>query len=329
MATLSKPVINVGFIGTGDISNLHAAAVKQCPGATLAGVWNRTPATCQKKAAEFGCKAYASPADLCNDPAIDAIFVLTNLETHCEYTLMALNAGKHVLVEKPVGVSIAEIESMNRLATAKGLVCMPGHNYIYESSMQRSRELIESGDLGTIVSAYVMYNIHHSEEIASRYPGVVRSILTHHSYMLLYLVGAPVELCAMKATLHYKTFQEEDVAMMQMRLKNGALAHFCASFAADDHAGDPWTVMVKVIGTGGSTRYSYRDHVELKPGTVHSQTYTAYRGSVMNEVRHLLVDCLRHDASPLSTMSDAITCQKMIEAAEESIRTGSVVKMPV
>ena len=131
----------------------------------------------------------------------------------------------------------------------------------------------------------------------------------------------------MKATLHYKEYPEEDIAMVQMRLANGALAHFCASFAADDHAADPWTVMVKVIGTGGSTRYSYRDHVEIKPGLVHSQTYTAYQGSITNEVRHFLVDCLRYGAKPLSTLDDAITAQKMIEAAEESIRNRSVVRL--
>jgi predicted dehydrogenase len=172
-----------------------------------------------------------------------------------------------------------------------------------------------------------MYNIHHPEEVAKRYPGVVRQILTHHSYILLYLVGRPVELFAMKATLHYKEYTEEDIAMVQLRLTNGALAHFCASFAADDHAADPWTVMVKVIGTAGSTRYSYRDHVEIKPGLVHSQTYTAYQGSITNEVRHFLVDCLRMDATPLSTLDDAMTAQRMIEAAEESIRLGKAVKL--
>jgi predicted dehydrogenase len=163
--------------------------------------------------------------------------------------------------------------------------------------------------------------------VAKRYPGVVRQILTHHSYILLYLVGRPVELCAMKATLHYKEYTEEDIAMVQMRLANGALAHFCASFAADDHAADPWTVMVKVIGTAGSTRYSYRDHVEIKPGIVHSQTYTAYQGSITNEVRYFLVDCLRMGAQPLSTLDDAILAQRMIEACEQSIRTASVVRL--
>lgn len=324
---ITKATIGVGFIGAGDIAILHAAAVKKCPGAKLVGLWNRSQDRAQQRAAEFGCRNYASPEELVKDPAIDAVFVLTNLESHLEYTKLALEAGKHVLVEKPVGQTVAEIEQMSAAANAKKLVCMPGHNYIYESSMMRTHDLVENGDLGKIVSAYVMYNIHHPEEVAQRYPGVVRQILTHHSYILLYLVGKPVELCAMKATLHYKEYSEEDIAMVQMRLANGALAHFCANFAADDHAADPWTVMVKVIGTAGSTRYSYRDHVEIKPGLVHSQTYTAYQGSVMNEVKYFLVDCLRMGSKPLSTLEDAVTAQKMIEAAEESIKNGSVVKL--
>jgi len=327
MPAITKATVGVGFFGAGDISILHARAVAKAHGAKLVGLWNRGQDRAAQRAAEFGCRNFSSPEALVNDPTVDAVFVLTNLETHLEYTKLALNAGKHVLVEKPVGASVAEIEEMRRLADAKGLVCLPGHNYIYEASMQRTKDLVDNGDLGRIVSAYVIYNIHHPEEVAKRYPGVVRQILTHHSYILLYLVGKPVELCAMKATLHYQEYSEEDIAMVQMRLANGALAHFCASFAADDHAADPWTVMVKVIGTAGSTRYSYRDHVEIKPGLVHSQTYTAYQGSILNEVRYFLVDCLRQGANPLSTMADAVTAQRMIEAAEESIRNQSVVKL--
>jgi predicted dehydrogenase len=324
---ITKDTIGVGFLGAGDVSILHAKAVAKCPGARLVGLWNRSPDRAGQRAAEFGCRTYSSPHELVADPAIDAVFVLTNLESHLEYTQLALTAGKHVLVEKPVGVTTHEIAQMKTLADSRGLICMPGHNYIYEAGMMRTRELVDAGDLGRITSAYVMYNIHHPEEVAKRYPGVIRQILTHHSYILLYLVGPPVELCAMKATLHYQEYTEEDIAMVQMRLANGALAHFCASFAADDHAADPWTVMVKVIGTAGSTRYSYRDHVEIKPGIVHSQTYTAYQGSITNEVRHFLVDCLRMGSRPLSTLDDAILAQKMIEACEESIRGSKIVKL--
>src|SRR4051812_4279249 len=327
MAKITKETIGVGFLGAGDVSPLHARAVARCPGARLVGLWNRSRGRAEQRAAEFGCRNYESPEALVSDPNVDAVFVLTNLESHLQYTTLALNAGKHVLVEKPVGVTVQEIEAMKQAAQALDRVCMPGHNYIYEAGMARTRELIDAGALGRIVSAYVLYNIHHPEEVARRYPGVVRQILTHHAYILLYLVGPPTELFAMKASLHYQEYQAEDIAMVQLRLANGALAHLCASFAADDHAADPWTVMVKVIGTAGSTRYSYRDHVEIKPGLVHSQTYTAYQGSITNEVRHFLINCLRMGEKPLSTMQDAATAQRMIEACEASIKNRSVVTL--
>src|SRR5207244_6161903 len=129
----------VGFVGAGDISILHAAAVTKCPGTKLVGLWNRNQDRAKQRAAEFGCKNFATPEELVNDPAIDAVFVLTNLETHLEYTKLALAAGKHVLVEKPVGVSVAEIEQMRDAAAAKNLVCVPGDNYIYEAGMMRTR----------------------------------------------------------------------------------------------------------------------------------------------------------------------------------------------
>ena len=130
----------------------------------------------------------------------------------------------------------------------------------------------------------------------------------------------------MKATLSYEELDREDIAMVNVGMANGALAHFCASFAADDHSADPWTMMVKVIGTAGSTRYSYRDWVELKPAAVHSQTYTAYRGSIINEVARFVQIC-RGDAEPLSTLADAIEAQRLIEAVETSISEGRTVDL--
>ena len=324
---MTDETIGVGFIGAGDVSVLHAEAIRRCPGARLVGLWNRTEERAIRRAEQFGCKRYETPEALVNDPAIDAVFVLTNLETHLQYTLLALQAGKHVLVEKPVGCTVEEIEQMKQAAASAGRVCMPGHNYIYEAGMERTKQLVREGELGRIVSCYVMYNIHHPEEVAARYPGVIRQIMTHHSYILLYLVGRPRRLVAMKATLHYEKITQEDLAMVQLEMEDGSLAHFCASFAADDHTADPWTVLVKVIGTAGGTRYSYRDWVELKPGLVHSQTYTAYQGSITNEVRHFIDGCLRRGLAPLSTLDDAITAQRMIEAMERSIEQQRVVEV--
>ncbi|MEM7011795.1 MAG: Gfo/Idh/MocA family oxidoreductase [Verrucomicrobiota bacterium] len=318
---------NIAFIGAGDISLLHAEAIKNCSGAQLKGLWNYTLDLAEEKATKFGCQIYDSLQQLLDDPEIDGVFVLTNLETHCDYACAAMNAGKHVLVEKPVGSTIAELEQMKACAAENGVVLMPGHNYIHEDGLQRTKELIENGKLGDLVSIYVMYNIHHPEEVAKRYPGVIRHILTHHSYILTFLAGDPEEVSAMKSVVHYDEFEGEDLAMVNLKMKSGAIAHFCASFAADDNAGDPWSFLVKVIGTEGATRFSYRDWVENKPGVVHHHTYSAYEFHIRNEVDFFVNRCLVNGEAPPSTIDDAIMAQRIIEACETSVRELRTVKL--
>ena len=309
----------IGFLGAGDISLIHAEAIKRCSQAELAGLWSISPELSEEKSQRFGCRIYDSAEALVVDPEIDAVFVLTNMETHAEYATLAMEAGKHVLIEKPVAASVSELESLAETAKAQEVCLMPGHNYIYEPGLQRTQALLKSGKLGDLVAIYIHYHIHHPEEVAKRYPGVIRHLLTHHSYIMTYLAGNPESVSAMSAVVHYEEFQEEDLAMVNLRLKGGGLAHFCASFAADDNSADPWTFVVKTIGTDGATRFSYRDWVENMPGPVHSHTYSAYTEGICNEVDYFVTRCLACGVAPLSDIQDAITCQKIIEACEISI----------
>ena len=310
--------LGVGMIGTGAVADIHAAAVNQSSAAQLAGVWNRTSATGQEKATQYGCRFYATAAELCDDPKIDAVLVLTNMESHLEYTLMAINAGKHVLVEKPAGSNVQEIIRMQQLAAEKGVKCMPVHNYIYEDGLQRTRQMIQEGKLGQLTQFYMLYNIHHADEIRVRYPGVIRQILTHHSYTMLYLSGQPQTVSCMRFSTNPDFAPQENVAMATIQMEGGHLSHLCASFANDDHAGDAWTCMIKVLGTEGSTRYSYRDWVINERNGPHSQTYYCYPQTIKNTVDHFIEQVVIRDLAPLSTLDDAITCQQVVEACEQS-----------
>jgi predicted dehydrogenase len=301
---------------------LHAEAINSLPGAQLVGLWNRTFEKGAKKAKNFGCKTYKTEDELFQDPEIDAVFILTNMETHCDYTIRAAKAGKHILVEKPAASSIAELELMQDAVNNAGVKCMPVHNYIYESGIKRTKSMIESGKLGDITQFYMMYNIHHAEEVRARYPGVVRQILTHHSYTMLYLAGQPKTISCLKYTVDTTIAPQENVAMANIQMKNGTLSHLSASFANDDHAGDPWTCIIKVIGTKGSTRYSYRDWVINERNGPHSQTYQCYPESIKNTATHFINNVLRNNEAPLSSLEDAITCQRIIEACEKSVKDG-------
>ncbi|WP_282162676.1 Gfo/Idh/MocA family protein [Ulvibacterium marinum] len=314
--------IRIGLLGAGDVADLHAEAINGLEGSELVGLWNRTPEKGKVKAAQYGCKTYASVDDLMNDPNIDAVFILTNMETHCEYTIRAAKAGKHVLVEKPAASTIEELERMSKAIAEAGVKCMPVHNYIYETGIRRAKDMIQSGKLGDVTQFYMMYNIHHADEIRARYPGVIRQILTHHSYTMLYLAGKPKTISCLKHTVDDTLAPQENVAMANIQMQNGTLSHLCASFANDDHAGDPWTCIIKVIGTKGSTRYSYRDWVINDRNGAHSQTYYSYPESIKNTTTHFINKVLREDAEPLSSLEDAITCQQIIEACEKSVEEG-------
>ncbi|MGE4550875.1 MAG: Gfo/Idh/MocA family oxidoreductase, partial [Opitutales bacterium] len=292
----------VGFIGAGDISLLHAEGVQEAHGAELTGLWNRTRSRAEEKGSFFGCEVFDTPEELVD--AVDVVYVLTNMATHHQYSMMAIEKGKHVLVEKPTAVTIDEILEMKDAAAAKGVKIAPVHNYVYEPGVMRAKELIASGKLGDLVAVYVLYNIHHPEEVTIRYPGVIRQILTHHAYCTLYAVGEPVKVSCMKATINDGSVPQENIAMATLQMKNGALSHLCASFAADDHAGDPWTFMIKVIGTKGATRYSYRDWVENTPAVVHSQTYSAYPYTIRATGRHFIEEVIGKGEKPLSTLDD-------------------------
>jgi predicted dehydrogenase len=182
--------------------------------------------------------------------------------------------------------------------------------------------MIESGKLGDISQFYMMYNIHHAEDIRARYPGVIRQILTHHSYTMLYLAGQPKTVSCLKHTVDTTIAPQENVAMANIKMQNGTLSHLSASFANDDHAGDPWTCIIKVIGTKGSTRYSYRDWVINDRNGAHSQTYQCYPESIKNTATHFINNVLRNNEEALSSLEDAITCQRIIEACEKSEKEG-------
>jgi len=320
--------IGIGFLGAGEVSVLHGRALREIDEAVLVGLWNRTEQTAIRRAREEGCRRFASPEELVRDPEVDAVFVLTNLETHLPLARLALEAGKHVLVEKPLCASQGELQELMAVAARSGRRCVPGHNMIHEEGIRRSRKLIGNGDLGEIVSLYVLYNIYHSDERAGTLPGVVRHLLTHPLYTMLFLAGRPRRICGFAANRnHRRQPEKEDLASVLVELESGAIAHLSVSFAADDLSPSPWTYTIKVIGTGGCVHYTYQDWVEVKKGLSHSHTYTAYQETITNEDRHFVELCRRGGGEPLSSLEDALWAQKATEALETSLREGRVVEV--
>ena len=140
-----------GILGTGRIAKAFANALKDTPGAVLAGVGSRTLDSAQAFTQEFGGTAYASYEQLAQAGDIDLIYVGTPHPMHFENVRMALEAGKGVLCEKAFTVNRAEAEQLVALARAKNLFLMEAMWSRYLPGLAEVRRIVDSGEIGKAV----------------------------------------------------------------------------------------------------------------------------------------------------------------------------------
>lgn len=322
---MSEPV-GIGFVGAGAVAEMHEQALRDIPGARLIGIYRRNRAELHARAARWNCAPFERLEDLLADPRIGAVFILSPLEDHHDQAMQALAAGKHVLIEKPVSTSAASVRQIAAEAARRNLVCMPAHNYIYQPDLWRAKRLIQNGALGRIVAGWVNFILFHDEELASHYPGVMRQIMTHHLYCTLYLLGRPRRVVALTSCLHYQKLDREDQVAMALEMESGALVNLFASFACNDETSQPWSFNIKVLGTNGGVHYNWRDAVFFRKLGTLPWAFVPYEESYTHEDRFFIERCLARGEAPLSSMEDAAVAQEIIEAAEESVRSGRVMR---
>ncbi len=315
---MTRQPAGVAFIGAGTVAEMHGRGVAATGEARLIGVYDPDISRSQAIAAKFGGQVFRSLDDVLADSRVQAVHVLNPSRYHVETALASLKAGKHVLLEKPIATSREEIATLSEAARSAGLVCMPAHNYIYVPSLQRARQLIQSGRLGEIASIWILYNIFHPEEIAAIYGGVLRAICVHHAYSLLYLAGRPESLVAMRSRVHYQKLDCEDQVMIVCKMPGGAVANLWASFAANDTTNDPWTVTYKILGTKGGVNYSWNE-AQFEDSRGPGWGMASYEEGFVREIVHFISNCIAEGEEPLSTLADGADALSIIEAAERSI----------
>ena len=310
-------MVKIGFIGCGAVAELHFQGLMACSKAELAGIYDINPDMLKRRAGEWKVRAYERLEALLEDKDIQAVFVLTPVGSHYSTVMAALNAGKHVLVEKPIANELEEIREMAVLAEARGLQCMPAHNYIYSPDMYRLKRNIEAGNFGQIAVSWLMYHIHHSEELCRRYPGIIRQIGTHLLYAHRYLFGEPASMSAQTTRFLYPHLDRDDQMMLTLTMPDGSMSNLFASFSVSDHSSNPWSFIVKVLGTRGSAQLSWQDMVfERALGTL-SRSYVRYEETYEHEIEYFVHECVLNGKPPLSTLWDAHKVLEMVIRAEK------------
>jgi predicted dehydrogenase len=272
--------IGVGIVGGGYMGKAHAVAMASVAAVfdtalrpTLEVICTTTEAGAAEKARQFGFKRSTSDwRVLVGDPAVQAIVIASPQQTHCEIALSAFAHGKHVLCEKPLGLSLAESRSMLSAAETSGCIHMVGFNYIRTPASQLARQIIARGEIGDIT----FLRAEHTEDFLAdasvpgdwrtqgRANGNMGDLAPHIINAALALAGPITSLVADIATVH-KTrggvaVNNDDQSAIMCRFASGAMGQLFISRVA---TGRKMGYAYEIYGTKGSIRFDQEDQNAL------------------------------------------------------------------
>ena len=146
-------MLNIGFIGAGKIANLHAPGYLGNPDARIYAVADIGPGTADRRAAEWGAeKSYADYRAMLDDPNVDAVEILTPHSMHAQMVVDALDAGKHVSLQKPMAITLAECNAIVEADKNSDKLLRVFENFAYYDPIARAKKMLDDGVIGDPVS---------------------------------------------------------------------------------------------------------------------------------------------------------------------------------
>lgn len=194
--SISDP-IRLGVAGLGRGFMLTLPSLRHDPHTTLVACAAPRAESREAFLAEFGGSAHASIDDLVRDPAVEAVYVATPHQMHLDHAGAAARAGKHILVEKPLAISMEDADAIVAAASAAGVHLITGPSHSFDQPVLKARELIETGRFGRVRMIHAvnytdfLYRPRRPEELdTAQGGGVVFSQAVHQIDMVRLLMGA-------------------------------------------------------------------------------------------------------------------------------------------
>jgi 1,5-anhydro-D-fructose reductase (1,5-anhydro-D-mannitol-forming) len=332
-------MVRWGMIGVGTIGREWMAdAIANQPDGTLAAVTSSSPERAERFAAEFGIpRAYASIDELLADPEIDAIYISTTNEWHKPHALAAAAAGKHVLCEKPLAMTLDDAREMVTACEAAGVVLGTNHHLRNSATHRTMKELVEGGALGTIQAARVFHAVYLPTHLQSwrlnrreSGGGVIFDITVHDADTLRFVLGDEIEeVAAMTASQGMAEAGIEDAVMGVMRMRSGIMAQFHDAFTAR-HA----YTGLEIHGSEGSL-YGRNVMTQRPVGTVtlrrngeEEEIPVDHENLYVRSVRRFNA-AVRGEGSPAATAHDGLRSLAVALAAKDAAETGCSARVAV
>ncbi|HEX6184883.1 MAG TPA: Gfo/Idh/MocA family oxidoreductase [Pyrinomonadaceae bacterium] len=262
-----------GLIGCGDIARRRVApALRDLENCELVAVSRADSARAEAFAVEFGARRWhADWRELIADPEVEAVYVATPVHLHAEQAVAAAEAGKHVLCEKPMALSVAECERMNTAAEAGGVRLGVAYYRRFYPVVERVLEILRSGEIGAPVVAQM--NAFERFEPGPEHPrrwlldkrqsggGPMFDFGCHRVEVLLNLFGDVSNVKGLASNAHFER-EVEDTACALLQFERGPLAVLSVTHAARE----PQDTL-EVFGSEGSVRVDVLNEGRLRVRT--------------------------------------------------------------
>jgi predicted dehydrogenase len=252
--------IRFGIAGAGFIGRTHAEAIKRLNRtATLVAVACGSRAS--DVAADYGAACLSSAEELAHRKDIDAIVIATPQALHFRQAWLALEAGKHVLIEKPIATNLADCDKLLGLAARRNLVVALGYALRFRTNPPRARELIAAGAIGRVVAMHHTTLMDGESFKAGAFPrtkwfnlpenlGIIIDALPHGIDTMRWLTGAEVKSVVAFTRRLWTDQPHQDTAVAALEFSDGAIGSLIISCAVPGpYPGE--TARYSIIGTEG------------------------------------------------------------------------------
>ncbi|MDR3653304.1 MAG: Gfo/Idh/MocA family oxidoreductase [Paludibacter sp.] len=255
--------IKWGILGTGRIAKVMATALQVVENSELYAVGSRTKIKADEFASEFNIlTSYGSYEELVRDAEVDIIYIATPHNLHLENALLAMNNGKHVLCEKPVGVNRNEVETLIKKAKEKKLFLMEALWSRFLPNIIKTKELIESGEIGDIKLLTAVFCIKSNNGQDHRHfnldlcGGTILDIGIYNIFLSMLLLGKPQDFSAIAGLSEQGG---DNTCSYTFKYEKDTLAVMYSSFLVES------PIVAEIHGTKGKI---VLEHVWFCPGKV-------------------------------------------------------------
>ena len=304
--------LGVAVIGTGQWGKNHARVYKELSSTELVAVCDVNVERAKSIAAQYGVKAYSDSTQMLKDKQIEAVNVCTWSTILAKEAKKALNAGKHVLVEKPMATTPQQAQKLVHTAQENGLHLTVGFLMRFIPGLQLIRQSVEDKKIGDLVCVTAKRVSQWPERIGD--VGVIKDTAIHDIDVMRFISKQdPVSVYAKMGSMRIKKF--EDYAQIMLTYRNGESAFIESNWLT------PYkTRMLTATGSEGIMRLDYITQdlwIEQKTETV--QPRLPFQEPLKAELQHF-VDCIVDNKKPIVTGEDGV---KALEIATGAIQSSS------